>query len=284
MGNDISGSAFFDDTEIEAGTVASSDSATDEDHEIEKNECSTSTLPDLTGLNFLDARKSTDERLLSKFIYLEDAVDAREQGRECEDCFVLSGDKGNREDLALPLTRTLRELYRYSFFVVGDESPVNQLDPSNSENLGCSKDFRHSLWHSNVVLVFLSRNFHKSNQSLMQLYTVLYRQQNDPDFILRIIFCQGMDPGHCKNMDAYQGLNLGGGCATLSKEYTGLEDFATGLHVSTVNSYRAMTPNRFQRKSFSKHGENIVHTIKGNKVLLESYGFKQVASYRLLGR
>ena len=84
-----------------------------------------------------------------------------------------------------------------------------------------------SLWKCRVFVVFLSREFHKSKWCLKELYTALYRHRgkDNHDFLVRMVFCEGMDPDICDVMPAYAGLKLGQTFGTLYKPYTTLEGF-----------------------------------------------------------
>ena len=182
----------------------------------------------LTAANFLRAMDSNDPDVLSNFVFLS-KHDPRPD-YEGEDCFMSHRGPGTKRDLVVPLAKTLRELYDFKFFV--DCEPVNKLS-RNALDLDKGEVIRHSLWKCRVILVFLSRDFHNSKWCLLELYTALCRQRMDlenKDFVLRIIFCDDMDPDKCDEMPAYAGLDLGGNFGVLSEPYTYLEDFAVGLH------------------------------------------------------
>ena len=162
----------------------------------------------LTAANFLRAMDSNDPDVLSNFVFLS-KHDPRPDYKG-EDCFMSHRGPDTKRDYVVPLAKTLRELYEFKIFV--DCEPVNELS-RNALDLDKGEVIRHSLWKCRVVLVFLSRDFHNSKWCLLELYTALYRQRMDlenKDFVLRIIFCDDMDPDKCNEMPAYAGLDLGG--------------------------------------------------------------------------
>ena len=179
----------------------------------------------LTGENFLRALEAENQDLLSHFIYFQQQASTADPKQFQYDCFMSHLEQDTQRDLVAPLAETMQEIYGFHSFVDSDNNPKGDVKSPN-ENKDSSRTIT-ALWTCRVVLVFLSREFHKSNRCLKELYTALYRRR-DPsqDFIMRIVFCDGMDPGLCDSLPAYAGLDVGDTFGTLYRPYMTLEQFS----------------------------------------------------------
>ena len=197
-----------------------------------KSEAPQNQLQGLTGKAFLEALESEDENLLSKFVFLNNKKDDRDQ-YEGEDCFLCHRGPDTKRDLVVPLARTLTELYGYKFFV--DCEAVNE-HSRGFGHLDKEDVIRHALWKSRIVIVFLSRYFHESKWCLKELYTALYRKRVSPqgEYIVQIVFCDGMDPYLCESILAYSGLNLGKEFCTMFGPRQTLEQFVINPLYPTI--------------------------------------------------
>lgn len=172
----------------------------------------------LNAKGYLQALKSGDETEIGRYVWLKVDGDEKYVG---EDGFFSHRGVDTKKELVAPLAKLQRELYGHKIFV--DCEPVNER--SRSSDVDKANILRKSLWKCPVIVIFLSRHFHESEWCLRELYTTLYRKHCDDSVAVRVVFCEGMDPGLCKKMEEYAGLDLGWAFGTLYKAGTTYEGF-----------------------------------------------------------